>query len=285
VLDLNGTNQTIAGLTQIQQSTPSRVVNRLPGTRSTLTINNPTDLTYAGNLQDGGGTFALSKLGPGIQTLSGMNTYTGGTNVAGGKLVFASAASVAAGSLEVTGGQAVFAPGMPIAPTITSLVITSPGSVDLTNDDLVIDYASASPLSAVRLMLADARLFSSLATPTTRIGYSDNSNSMLLKYTYAGDANLDGQVDVTDLGSLATNWQAPGIWTSGDFNYDGFIDVTDLGLLATTWQLGVGSPLAVSLTDALASVGLSATSVPEPATIVGWTFIASLTSMRRRARA
>jgi autotransporter-associated beta strand protein len=258
-------------------------VNRLAGTHSTLAINNASDFTYAGNLQDGVGTLALAKLGAGSQTLSGANTYTGGTSVAGGKLIFSNPSSVATGSLEVTGGQAVFAPGMATAPTITALMITSPGRVDLTNDDLVIDYPSASPVSVVRAMLSDARLFSSLATPTTRIGYADNSNSILLKYTYAGDANLDGQVDVTDLGSLATNWQSASFWTGGDFNYDGFIDVTDLGLLATTWQLGVGSPLGIAFIDALASVGISGSNVPEPITGLGFLLL-GFNVRRRRAR-
>jgi hypothetical protein len=87
----------------------------------------------------------------------------------------------------------------------------------------------------------------------------------LIKFTYGGDANLDGQVDVTDLGALATSWQTNAPWTGGDFNYDGFVDVSDLGILATDWQLGVGSPLGRgSLEAALANVGLSGVSVPEP---------------------
>jgi hypothetical protein len=87
-----------------------------------------------------------------------------------------------------------------------------------------------------------------------------------LKYTFGGDANLDGQVDVTDLGALATNWQQSGVWTAGDFNYDGLVDVSDLGILATNWQAGVaGAGSSQSLAEALASVGLGGTSVPEPA--------------------
>ena len=43
------------------------------------------------------------------------------------------------------------------------------------------------------------------------------------------------------------------------------IDISDLCLLATNWQAGVCVPLRPSLDDALASVGLSAASVPESA--------------------
>jgi hypothetical protein len=98
----------------------------------------------------------------------------------------------------------------------------------------------------------------------------------------AGDANLDGQVDVTDLGALATNWQTSAPWTGGDFNYDGFVDVTDLGALATNWQPGVGSPLAPSRLDkALANVGLANVTVPEPELGGMIALLASCSQLRR----
>jgi hypothetical protein len=39
----------------------------------------------------------------------------------------------------------------------------------------------------------------------------------------------DRIVDVSDLGILATNWQGNGNFSQADFNLDGHIDVTDLG--------------------------------------------------------
>jgi len=59
-----------------------------------------------------------------------------------------------------------------------------------------------------------------------------------------GDANLDGRVDVVDLGILATNYgrTASTTWAMGDFNNDGKVDVLDLGLLATNYGfIAVGS--------------------------------------------
>jgi hypothetical protein len=79
-----------------------------------------------------------------------------------------------------------------------------------------------------------------------------------------GDANLDGIVDITDLGLLATNWQGAASWLGGDFTGDGFVDISDLGELATNWQTTAG---ARDLEQALASVGLMPDSrVPEPTT-------------------
>jgi hypothetical protein len=49
-----------------------------------------------------------------------------------------------------------------------------------------------------------------------------------------GDANLDGSVDVGDLGILAANYgiTSGATWEMGDFNGDGAVDVGDLGILS-----------------------------------------------------
>jgi hypothetical protein len=80
-------------------------------------------------------------------------------------------------------------------------------------------------------------------------GRSVDSSSILIKFTYEGDTNLDGQVDTTDLGALATAWQTNAPWTGGDSDYSGFVDITDLGMLASNWQAGVGAPLFVGGPD------------------------------------
>jgi hypothetical protein len=98
-----------------------------------------------------------------------------------------------------------------------------------------------------------------------------------------GDADLDGDVDVNDLGILATNWQGVAGWIGGDFDFNGLVNVSDLGLLATNWQAGVGSPLGSSLSVMLSSLGLPDTPVPEPAGI-GLGFAVSLMCRRRRSR-
>jgi hypothetical protein len=114
-----------------------------------------------------------------------------------------------------------------------------------------------------------------------------DSTSILIKYTYFGDSNLDGQVDITDLGNLASNWQSSGPWTSGDFDYSNFIDITDLGLLASNWQAGVGAPLrAGSLHESLAVFGLAGVAlVPEPQTLLVSAVMLWTTLGRRREAA
>jgi hypothetical protein len=80
---------------------------------------------------------------------------------------------------------------------------------------------------------------------------------------HPGDADLNGIVDATDLGTLASNWQTTGAsWAMGDFNDDGVVDVADLGILATHWQTG-DAPGAFS--EALGGLGLPVPNAPEPA--------------------
>jgi hypothetical protein len=183
---------------------------------------------------------------------------------------------------------------------VTALSITAGAQLDLTNNSMVIDYSGpvGTLVGDVRGMLLSNRLTTSSATATRRLGYGDNAvlskttfagqtvdpSSLLIKFTYAGDADLDGDVDVGDLGALATAWQTAGPWTAGDFDYTGTIDVNDLGMLATNWQAGVGSPLGPqSLSDALSSLGLPSVSVPEPGVMAALSF-AFLAASRRSGR-
>jgi hypothetical protein len=73
-----------------------------------------------------------------------------------------------------------------------------------------------------------------LGVGTSFHGQAVNPGAVVIKYTYEGDVNLDGTVNVADLGILSTNWQRSGNWTRGDFNYDGTINVADLGMLASS---------------------------------------------------
>ena len=49
-----------------------------------------------------------------------------------------------------------------------------------------------------------------------------------LRYTFAGDANLDGIVNGTDFTLLAGNFNLSNrYWSQGDFNYDGKVNGLD----------------------------------------------------------
>lgn len=75
-----------------------------------------------------------------------------------------------------------------------------------------------------------------------------------------GDANLDGVVDVSDLGILATNYSGDTdiTWGLGDFNCDGVVDVSDLGILATYYGQGSLHGAQTPEPTTLALLGLGA---------------------------
>ncbi len=103
-LDLNSFNQTIAGLWD-EGAGSRRVVNSGAGT-PTLTVNNSSDYTFAGTLGNTGqDDFGLTKDGAGTQTLSGANTFTGGTTIDLGTIQMGHANALGTGSVQInTGG-------------------------------------------------------------------------------------------------------------------------------------------------------------------------------------
>jgi hypothetical protein len=58
------------------------------------------------------------------------------------------------------------------------------------------------------------------------------STDTLVKYTYVGDANLDGKVDGSDYTRIDAAWQTSQTgWYNGDFNYDGSLNGSDYTLI------------------------------------------------------
>src|SRR6185295_13897795 len=54
-------------------------------------------------------------------------------------------------------------------------------------------------------------------------GETVDATTVLVKYTYAGDVNLDGLIDASDYGVIDNASQFPGTrgHANGDFNFDG----------------------------------------------------------------
>jgi hypothetical protein len=95
-------------------------------------------------------------------------------------------------------------------------------------------------------------------------GQSSSITDVLIKYTYFGDANLDGKVDGSDYARIDFGIlsQATG-WSNGDFDYNSAIDASDYTLLdnAYTTQGGqVSAPASASA--AKRNVTASSTFVP-----------------------
>jgi hypothetical protein len=75
-------------------------------------------------------------------------------------------------------------------------------------------------------------------------GLTVDATCVIVKYTYAGDANLDGFISGDDYSAIDFAFGVAGAadWTNGDFNYDGFVSgddysVIDFNLVAQTAPL------------------------------------------------
>jgi autotransporter-associated beta strand protein len=240
----------------------------------TVTVNNPAGanagtvaLGAAGGagVSETGGSRNITKAGAGVLTLRGSSTYSGTTTVNAGTLIVSQAAAW---------GPALNGPG--------ATTINAPGK-------LVFDYTGnvgTDPVTSIRTKL-QASYASNFTTGQFRtagdashgLGYLDNGTSnVLLRYTYFGDANLDGQVNTADFSALAAAFNsASGTWQTGDFNYDGVVNAIDFNLLASDFGLTPipGEPLGGQSLGAL---------VPEPASLslVGLGAMALLGRRRRK---
>ena len=182
------------------------------------------------------------------------------------------------------------------------------GTLDLTNNDLVIDYDLATPLltvvdqirtafnggawngpGGITSSAADANNFglgyaesSSVFTtfPATFSGQSVDDTAVLIKFTRYGDANLDGQVNLADFNALASNFgQSNRFWRQGDVNYDGTVNLQDFNRLAANFGLSAaGTEVTPADWSALASA------VPEPAALALCAPLALAVARPRRRR-
>ena len=106
-------------------------------------------------------------------------------------------------------------------------------------------------------------------------------SSLTLRAAMAGDATLDGQVDIYDLLALSAGGrfgtgQATG-WGEGDMNLDGLFDVFDLLAIDSAKAYGRGNYRPV------VPLSITAQAVPEPA-VVWWLVAGTVLGLRLRSR-
>jgi autotransporter-associated beta strand protein len=185
---------------------------------------------------------------------------------------------------------------------------TNSGTID-NGGEIVIDYPNppaTSPLSVVRQQLQTGfangawngpGINSSAAALShkTAIAYLDTAahpgavsifgftldpTSVLLEYTLAGDANIDGRVNSLDFNEIAANFNTSGHeWLEGDFNYDGKVNALDFNAVAANYG---GFMLFIPSSPLAASPAALGSLVPEPSTPIAFLGLAALHARRRR---
>jgi hypothetical protein len=190
------------------------------------------------------------------------------------------------------------------ASVLTALTVNSFSTLDITNNQIFVDYGSGTdPIASIAGWVKSGfnngawngyGIISTSAQTNANygIGYADaadqgnpaglSSGQIELRYTLLGDANLDGKVNGTDFAILAANFnQSVSGWDDGDFNYDGKANGTDFTELAANFNQGVSASVAneAALQSFESANGL-ASSLPEPGSALGLGVL--LISMMRR---
>jgi hypothetical protein len=193
-------------------------------------------------------------------------------------------ASATVTSLNLIGGATLTlaANGSRVLRT-SSLSISPNSKLNLNDNDLIIDYAAAgvsvaTPMNEVVSKLATGRqaapsgVYSASANASSGLhalgvaeandvlgitggqtaafsGQTVDATCVLVKFTYGGDANLDGSVGFADLVRVAQNYNSAtgGTWAGGDFTHDGRVDFADLVVLAQNYGGGVAATSATSV--------------------------------------
>jgi fibronectin-binding autotransporter adhesin len=224
ILDLNGFNETINGLTVNAGTFATRITNTAAATSaSVLTVGaNDTTSSFSGTLTDSGAgrTLALTKIGSGILTLSGTsNSYIGATTVSAGTLAVtgslgATAVSVNAGTLS---GNGNFGGNVSIASGATHAlaVAATPGAQDTTvitgtltlTSGNILDLTAAATPDPGEYVLATATT-AIAGTPTTinyngitgvvTVDTASNPKRLLLNVTGGADVTPPTLTSITD---------------------------------------------------------------------------------------
>jgi autotransporter-associated beta strand protein len=234
------------------------------------------------------GTGSLTKTGSGSLTLSIVNTYTGGTNVTAGTLIVGMNGALPNNqAVTISGGLLQLAPNTGGA-IVSSLTISGGGTLDLTNNHIVINYGNpadqATIDSTIRGDIISGAIFSSQSDGTYGVGYADGNdaseggivgaNSVLVAYARYGDTNLDGVVSGSDFATLVANLgKSVTGWDNGDFFYAGAVDGNDFAALAANLGKSADGADVVlpaadyAAVDAFAAANGLMADVPEPATL------------------
>lgn len=197
----------------------------------------------------------------------------------------------------------------------TKTLAISGGQLDMTSGDMSIDYTGTSPLTTVRGYLksgynggtwngsgivtssalkgksvAYAEASDLLALSGTNKGTFDgqtvDSTTLLIQFTLAGDATMNGVVDFADLVAVAQNYGASAgtaVWRKGDFDYDGNVGFSDLVAVAQNYGAALpAAPIPGASATFEADMARAFAAVPEPGTLALMAGLTPLLLRRRR---
>ena len=148
-----------------------------------------------------------------------------------------------------------------------ALTIAPSGQLDLADNDLIVDYAASesSPEFALRDLVLRARdvgdygiFFTRTVADDTILAFGEASElgitefngvavdgtTVVGKYTFYGDANLDGQVTTDDYVAVDLGLGTGDSWVQGDFDLNAIVTTDDYVVIDLNLGKGTSDPLA-----------------------------------------
>lgn len=237
---------------------------RLYRTSSTLVFDRSDSFTHAGTIFDLGG---VVKKGPGIVTLSGLNTYVGATRVEAGTLQIARSISLGGSLIVSSGATAAFNVGgngeftMSGVAALSGFQAGSALGVDTTNATGAVTYTGSligansvgfTKLGSGTLILSGTGGLTGLTTVSAGTLQFEKSSSI------NGGAPLTPQKLRVESGATAVF--NVGVPANGEFTNNSFAQISTLG--TATGGFLSGSTIGINVTNALTNVSLSAITNP-----------------------
>jgi autotransporter-associated beta strand protein len=259
-LDLNGASPVLTSLSKAGANS-AIVTNNSASADATLTFSMSASGSFAGVLRDGSNGKSLAlKVNGGSVTLSGNNSYTGGTTVAAGTLTLGSASALGTGALFVSGGT--LATGSITTTAVAGVhltggagMITGPGTLT-SNGDFDIQTGTVSAVLAGSGNLSKTSVNNAvLSGANTYTGKTTISAGTLT----LGNANAlqNSTVSVSVSNGLIFG-SGIGTFTVGALSGSGAVTLTDAANSGVTLRLGGNSARmdgAINGTGGLTKIG------------------------------
>jgi autotransporter-associated beta strand protein len=317
-LSLTGTDLSTGGISVAQGTltlAPSALISASSlSTSAQATLNISTALVSVPDLSSAGTINIMPLAGSGIQNRT-FGSVTLGTSQSTGNgqinvslasphtnrtllivsgVTFGGTTGAWAGQIDLSNNDMIVHNGS--LPMLTSLVASGyNGSSASWNGQGITSSAAAADtthLTALGVILNDNGNGIPIYNLSSNLGlfdktYNPSATDVLIKYTYYGDANLDGQVDGSDYSLIDNGYlrQLTG-WYNGDFNYDGVINGSDYTLIDNAYNTqGANLTSNAEIANTTAQIA-NVSSVPEPATLasMGIGMVCFLSRRRFRSR-
>ena len=269
-LDLHGNNETIGSLSD-NSGSGGTITSGAVGSITLIAGGNNSSTSFAGIIQNGLGTLALTKIGTGTQTLAGANTYTGVTTLSAGTVLLGVAENVGvsgplgnsiasnAGSIVLGGGTLQYSAANQF--DYSGRFSTAAGQVyNVNTNGQSVTWATALTSSGGTLTKSGAGSLTLTGASTYSGTTTVNGGTLLLNYSInptvlssSSNLTLGGGILNIQGNSTGTTSQTLGAFALTANTSSGIVVNTNSGggttLNLGTWTQNTGSTLFVDLSS------------------------------------